>query len=1176
MAVTPFIGRRPQLDLLDRCLQETIAGRPQVILIDGDAGVGKTRLLKQIQSIAPRHNSNACYGRCYEGRAFPYLPFVESLFVQLQQIPDDVQDALGPDMKIISRFLHWDNEVSLPTEQSLSAQAAQDTLRLFLALSRATIKLAQSHPQVLIVDDLQWADRSSLDLFCHLVFAVADAALREPVPLFILGAHRPVDSEEHFARSIARLRREEICQTLHLSGLSESEVDNFIQGLGVGRPAHQLIETVSEVTHGNPLFIQEVFDQLKMQGALEERYGYIVTTSSFSNLRLPTELTTAIADSIKGIKDEECRKVLTWAAFLGDSFSLPLLSAVMGVSEEKLLDLLEKEVPPRLLLNEGETFQFAHPLIRQEFYTKPLSARRRSIHLQIARTLEREYANSREGHIPEIAYHWVNAGAEAEAEKVVEYARLAGDHAFRVFAWGEAARYYEAALSAGESTGLLSSQSHGELHYLAGYAHYRDMDVGPCRDHYEKAIEAYQLSGDVRGLALVLKEKVGALFTLAAVPFGTMIDIQPLEEVLEELGENEPGLRGRLLAKIAQAYWHGRQPNKAEEVARQTLEIGRRINDDPLCAEASLALALAQTQRLHVSDALESWRNSLNFARRADDLWRQGWVLQRMPLTLSALGRLEEAETMALEACALIRQTHDWGGYALALATLVTVAVIRGDFALAEKHAREVMLMVRRSRYPWGGANALPALAGARFLRGAWAEADDAIALLVEPGRVFEEAGSAYDAVARLQHLFVQAYAGAGDAVREQLVSTTPQAARKRDPDIDSLARSCALIEIGDLIVTPTLAEQPYLALAQAMEQGVVFSRGWVFLLPRVLGVAATLKHWWDKAEMHFQGAIETATKVNARPELGRSYLDYARMLTVRNEGSDRARAREFVEKAHGIFNQLGMAPFAERAARLAETLHLSPPTAGRSSPPEDHLMEREVEILRYVVRGHTDREIADELLLRPETVGHYVSSILAKSGEKERSEISAYGTATGLSSPTLAILFTDIVNSTVMVRQLKNERAQQLFALHDRVIVDCLRQYHGSWIKHTGDGVMATFASPRNAVECTVAIQKSLRRAFAQHNHQHPDIPMRIRSGVHVGELLAKRDRPFGLAIHTARRVCDHAQADQILVSDVVHQLTAGSEIAFTDCGEFSLKGLEGLYRLYAVQWEEAVQKHG
>jgi class 3 adenylate cyclase len=366
------------------------------------------------------------------------------------------------------------------------------------------------------------------------------------------------------------------------------------------------------------------------------------------------------------------------------------------------------------------------------------------------------------------------------------------------------------------------------------------------------------------------------------------------------------------------------------------------------------------------------------------------------------------------------------------------------------------------------------------------------------------------------------------------------------------------------------LAERHYDVLTQAVEQGVVFSQGWVFLIPRVLGVAAMLNRWWDKAEDHFRAAIETATRIGARPELGRSCLDYARMLSARDQGDDRSRAVELVEQASLVFHELGMEPFVQRAVRLAEALQVSLPLPGRPDLTMDHFTEREVEVLRYVVRSRTDQEIADELLLRPQTVEHYVSTILARSGGKERGEISAYGTATGLSSPTLVILFTDIVGSTALLQRLGNVKARPLFDTHDKIILDCLQRYNGSWIKHTGDGVMATFPSAGSAIECTVAIQKAIRQAFATHNEEHSDIPMRVRSGLHAGELVAKRGQWFGIAINAARRICDHAQAEQILVSDVVHQLVAGSEIAFRECGDFRLKGLEGLYHLYAVRWGE------
>src|SRR5262249_38906648 len=154
----------------------------------------------------------------------------------LADMPEGVAQALGTDTQVIRLFLERVGTAPSTAGSVRSAETDQDTLRLYLALTRATIVLAQHRPTVLILDDLHWADRSSLDLFSHLVFAVADAAVREPVPLLIIVAHRPVEPADRLARTIARFQREDICQSLELPGLAEEEVNELIQGLGVVHP----------------------------------------------------------------------------------------------------------------------------------------------------------------------------------------------------------------------------------------------------------------------------------------------------------------------------------------------------------------------------------------------------------------------------------------------------------------------------------------------------------------------------------------------------------------------------------------------------------------------------------------------------------------------------------------------------------------------------------------------------------------------------------------------------------------------------------------------------------------------------------------------------------------------------------------------------------------------------
>jgi class 3 adenylate cyclase/tetratricopeptide (TPR) repeat protein len=1187
----PFVGRGQELAWLNSRLQNAIVGGPRVLLIQGEAGIGKTRLLQELRSSARHRGVQVSYGRCYEDLALPSLPLIEALRPLLEQESEDVEHALGQDVEVISRFLYRDGATSPAANPSTSGQGDQDKLQLFLAVCRAVITLAQHRPVLFVIDDLHWADRPSLDLFGHLVFTVADTVTRERVSLLIVGTYRPIEPETPLGRLVARFQRESICETAALPGFNESEIQELVKGLGLERPSHQLIATVSEATQGNPLFIQEVLHHLIQQQTLQERGGYLVTTASPADLQLPDQVTSAIVTRIQEISGG-CRRVLILASFLGDRFSLQPLDVVSGISEEELLNLLEEGVRQRLLLSEGQTFQFAHPLIRHVFYHEPSVARGQRIHRQIAQILERFYADNVDAHVLEIAHHLVRAGRVADVETVMKYAQRAGDQAFKVFAWSEAARYYEAALSAADSVGRLSPGDRAELHYWAGLAHYRDQDVGPCLDHFEKAAEAYRLAGDIRGLARALMEKTRTQYTLASVPYGTLVYMQPLEDVLAALGGSEPGLRGRIAAVMGQAYWNAGQADKAKEMAQRALEIGHCLKDDYLRARASSTLALAQIGALHVREALESWQNALVYARRADDLILQGRPLQRMPLALTLQGRLDEAEAAALEACELTRKTQDWGeGYSVALSHLASVAVARGDFSAAERRARETMLMAYRSGYPWGGTRALFALACARALRGAWAEAEDALDLLVEPGRVFQELGPIIPSYARAFRLLLRAYSDTVNETNETIEPFAADLMKTVGTTIYSLAPVCALVELCDLMAAPKIAELPSQALALAMERGVQFSSGWMFLIPRVLGVAAMLNRGWHTAETHFQAAIDVATRVGARPELGHTYLDYARMLAVRGARSDRRRATDLVTKAGFLFRDMGMEPFTQRAAQLAAVLQSRKPLASQSRTTDPgSLSEREVAILLDIAEGRTDQEIAEDLVLRAKTVAGHVSNLFNKVGVNSQAAATAYAFEQGLASqipshrgieatlephhvdgidraqPLRTILVTDMEGSTASLQRLGDVPAHELLHLHNSIIRDCIRRYHGTEVTHTGDGIEASFLSASSAVECAVAIQKT----FAKHNQEHPDRLIRVRIGLNAGEPIPTEGRLFGTAVHTAFRICTRAQPGQILVSDVIYQLITGKGFAFADRGRIALKGLSGRTRLYEVQWQD------
>ncbi|MCI0889629.1 MAG: adenylate/guanylate cyclase domain-containing protein, partial [Chloroflexi bacterium] len=168
-------------------------------------------------------------------------------------------------------------------------------------------------------------------------------------------------------------------------------------------------------------------------------------------------------------------------------------------------------------------------------------------------------------------------------------------------------------------------------------------------------------------------------------------------------------------------------------------------------------------------------------------------------------------------------------------------------------------------------------------------------------------------------------------------------------------------------------------------------------------------------------------------------------------------------------------------------------------------------------------------------------------------------------------ILFTDIEGSTELTQRLGDAKAQEVVHAHDQIVRDALRAHGGDEIKHTGDGIMASFSSSSGAISSAVAIQQ----AVAAHVEKHPDMPLSIYIGLNAGEPVAEagpdgRADLFGTAVQLASRICDKAGPGEILVSNVVRELAAGKGFLFSDRGESELRGFEDPVRLYEVSWKE------
>jgi tetratricopeptide (TPR) repeat protein len=277
------------------------------------------------------------------------------------------------------------------------------------------------------------------------------------------------------------------------------------------------------------------------------------------------------------------------------------------------------------------------------------------------------------------------------------------------------------------------------------------------------------------------------------------------------------------------------------------------------------------------------------------------------PMALLLQGKLDQAESAAHAGVAAATAQQAWETAARLLSLLASVALAQGAFAKVERYALEATAMSEKATAPWAACDARLAHLSARALQGHWQAAQNILHRLHNPvlGRAISGAVPVYQ-------LLLRAYQS--QALGEPLrpLATTLLKARTTDPEW--LGPLCGLVELGEASLLTELTHAPARWLAQALDGGIVMSPGWVCLLPRQLGIAATLREAWAEAEAYFQQAIDLATEMQATPELGRTYLAYARLLRVQPERRNESRIAALLHCAYRHFETLGMAPFATAA----------------------------------------------------------------------------------------------------------------------------------------------------------------------------------------------------------------------------------------------------------------------
>ncbi len=436
---TPFVARGGERAQLLRAVESAREGAGALVLIGGEAGVGKTRLVEEAAVEARRLGLLVLTGHCVDQQgAPPYLPTIEHIEEAARQVtPEALRQALGenapeiaklmPELRL--RYPDIPEPVSLPPEQ--------ERRYLLHGVTEFVERAARATPLLLVFEDLHWADDSTLLLIRQLAQRIAQT------PVLALGTYRDTDVRpgRPLAAVLPELLRQHLAEEIRLGPLSEAGVSAVLAGRVGSAPPPKLLALIYAETEGNPFFVEEVFRHLHEAGKLLDDTGAWRSDVAISDTDVPRSVSLVIGQRLERVSDD-CRRILTIAALAGKAFPFDLLAGFQDVNEDDLLVALEEATHATLIedvsAGRDARYAFVHEQIRQTLLSLLSTARRQRLHLRMADALEKLHGDSAGRYAPEIAHHLYQAGAAAAGERTARWLLRTAEQALDALAFEDA------------------------------------------------------------------------------------------------------------------------------------------------------------------------------------------------------------------------------------------------------------------------------------------------------------------------------------------------------------------------------------------------------------------------------------------------------------------------------------------------------------------------------------------------------------------------------------------------------------------------------------------------------------------------------------------------------------------------------------------------------------------
>lgn len=1002
-----LVGREGEVGAGLAVLERVRAGAGEVALIAGEAGVGKSRLLRALLDDARARGFFVLRGSSFEADTpIPYAPLLDLVRMFSESAsPALVAHVLEPAaIELVALF---------PELRSIFPDAATGTTadpdlgrrRLFHALAHAVGRIAQTQPVVLAFEDVHWSDDATLDLIFHLVRSEASH------PVAVVLTRRPDEGGSRLAQLVAELERARVLTEIPVRALGRDDVDEMLRAIfgAQAGPGGDFVDLLHGLTEGNPFFVEETLKALIVAGDLTKRDGRW-RAQSLERVRVPRTAVEAVRRRLATLT-VPARSLASTASVAGRRFDFELLQRVTGAEERELLALIKELIGAQLVVEESaDRFAFRHALTREAIYVDLLARERIALHREIAAALERSTDEAAGPVVESLAYHTWEAGDWAAAAR---HSARAAQHAMALSAPREAVGHLDRAFVASERAGL---EVGIDLRLARGRANETLAEFDGALADFTAALEQARAAGDERATW----EALHALGLLWAARDYAQAGEYRREALALARAIGDDSLVARSLNRVGNWHVNVEEPQAGLPHHEEALAIFGRLGHHDGVAETVDLLGMAHHIAGDQRAAALHYERSVSLFTETDDRRGLGNALGLLALcgpsyhassTTPFAVAAVHAELASPRSIQLTREIGWRAGEAFVRFLIGDCLAWRGEYDRALPLAREALEQAEQiGHLEWA--------AGAHRLLGAMAL--DLGAPVI--ARTHLEA--AHAAARALGSLVWVRWTAAPLAVARHL---TGDAASARDA-LDHAARSRpggesrsaaapgdAFLTLGERQLWLSRAElalldrRPDEALAivdarLAQERAAnPESRLGVPRLSLVRGRALQALGEFDDALAALDAARSQAEAQGARPMMwmiesaaGHAHRALRQRLASR-QAFDRARTIG-AELAASIPDEPLRASFLDRLASIVPAAP-APSLARRARDAAGGLTRRERDVVRLVARGKANKVIAHDLGIGERTVEGYVASALAKLGFNSRTQLATWAVAKGIAS---------------------------------------------------------------------------------------------------------------------------------------------------------------------------------